>query len=288
MAGTTSTRAWLEWANGDAVPIEGNCGLGRSRASTIVLPDERVSRRHATIHAQDDGEFWLVDLGSANGTYVNGRRVVQPVLLHDHDLIQIGPFELRFRQPAAAGRESSDTGGAGVTVVDIKAQPCWLLVTDMVGSTRLAQSLAPEEMAVVIGRWISACKEVVEAHAGNINKYLGDGFLAYWPRVGPVEPRVVETLEALRTLQEKAGPPFRLALHQGRVFCGGVASLGEENLSGPEVNFVFRMEKLAGGLGIARLASQPAAELLRERLALEQVGEHALPGFDGTHPFYSF
>jgi len=55
--------------------VTGNCSLGRAVGNDIVLVDDRVSRRHSTIHAQGERELWIVDLGSRNGTYLNGRRV---------------------------------------------------------------------------------------------------------------------------------------------------------------------------------------------------------------------
>jgi adenylate cyclase len=63
-----------------------------------VLSDAKVSRRHALIQAQKQYEFWLLDLGSSNGTYLNGHRVTQPMLLRDRDHIEVGPFRLIFRQ----------------------------------------------------------------------------------------------------------------------------------------------------------------------------------------------
>ena len=58
--------------------------------------------------------------------------------------------------------------------------------------------------------------------------------------------------------------------------------MGEENLSGRAVNFIFRMEKVAAQLDVPRLLSEPAADLLAARLALEEAGRHPVPGFDGT------
>jgi adenylate cyclase len=51
---------------------------------------------HALIQVQNIGEFWLVDLGSSNGTFLNKRRVHQPVRLHDQDKIFIGGRRLFF------------------------------------------------------------------------------------------------------------------------------------------------------------------------------------------------
>ena len=78
---------WLESMTGERISIAESCVLGRSKGSQVVVDDTRVSRRHAMIHRQGAGEFWLVDLGSANGTQLNGRHVSQPCRLFDLDKI---------------------------------------------------------------------------------------------------------------------------------------------------------------------------------------------------------
>ena len=72
----------------------------------------------------------------------------------------------------------------------------WLLVADIKGSTALAQRLAPENLALLFGKWMAACKEIVEAEGGAINKYLGDGFLAYWYVDKARGTRITAALEA--------------------------------------------------------------------------------------------
>jgi pSer/pThr/pTyr-binding forkhead associated (FHA) protein len=91
--------AWLEDASGNRTPIGGSCSLGRAESNQIMLQDNTVSRRHATIQAQGDHEFWLVDFGSRNGSYVNGQRIAQPTRLRDGDKLAIGKFQFVFRQP---------------------------------------------------------------------------------------------------------------------------------------------------------------------------------------------
>src|SRR6266567_3968189 len=91
--------AWLESASGQQTPIAAGCVLGRGTSSNVVLPSERASRRHAMVHAQGQEEFWLVDLGSANGTYLNGRRVGRPSRLADQDQIKIAHYTFTFRHP---------------------------------------------------------------------------------------------------------------------------------------------------------------------------------------------
>jgi pSer/pThr/pTyr-binding forkhead associated (FHA) protein len=53
----------------------GQITLGRSSSCQLVFDDDTVSRRHAALVSRD-GAWHVVDLGSSNGTYVNGRRVI--------------------------------------------------------------------------------------------------------------------------------------------------------------------------------------------------------------------
>jgi hypothetical protein len=68
--------------------------LGRNSDCTVALADPRASRRHAEIRASADG-FLIVDLGSMNGTKVNGVPVREQ-LLHDGDQIAVGATVMRF------------------------------------------------------------------------------------------------------------------------------------------------------------------------------------------------
>ena len=90
-----TAQAWLERPDGERIAVTGNVSFGRTADNTVVLPDERVSRRHALIHPQGADGYWLVDLGSRNGTYVNRRRIDSAVLEED-DEVQIGKYRLTF------------------------------------------------------------------------------------------------------------------------------------------------------------------------------------------------
>jgi serine protease Do len=69
--------------------------LGRAPSAAIrfdPLEDRRVGRQHARISWTDDDpiSFMLTDLGSRNGTFVNGRLLTAPITLHSGDIIQLG------------------------------------------------------------------------------------------------------------------------------------------------------------------------------------------------------
>ena len=69
--------------------------IGRVPESTIVLSDPNASRHHAELHLDGDS-FELVDLGSTNGSLVNGVRVSRQLLV-DGDELTFGTIDLRFR-----------------------------------------------------------------------------------------------------------------------------------------------------------------------------------------------
>lgn len=278
------TGAWLEAPGRGRIPLRGNCSLGRSPKSSVIVESPKASRRHAIINLQNVGEFWLIDLGSSNGTFLNKRRVHQPVRLCDMDQITVGETAFSFRQPEEITRELRTTI-AEQTIRETANIPVWLLVADIENFTPLSRSMVSDKLALLVGSWVSGCKEIVEEHHGEIDKYLGDGFLAFWRDDGTSAENIAASLKQLRQLQGNE-PRFRLVLHYGLVSSGGLRSMGEESLMGKEVIFVFRMEKLAGSLGIHLLASEAARTRLGSAMACEPAGSHELKGFEGTFEFF--
>ncbi|MEM7338220.1 MAG: DUF3662 and FHA domain-containing protein [Actinomycetota bacterium] len=95
--GHNEQNAWLEGPDGYRHPLKAEIStIGRLSDSDIVINDQNVSRRHAELHALGD-TYELVDLGSTNGSKVNGQRVNrQP--LNDGDQVTFGALTLRFRR----------------------------------------------------------------------------------------------------------------------------------------------------------------------------------------------
>ncbi|KXK62389.1 MULTISPECIES: FHA domain-containing protein [Micromonospora] len=75
--------------------------IGRAPTADVVVDDPHLSRRHAAVR-QADGGVALVDLGSTNGTWLNGRRVSGVEHLADGDVIRAGRTELRYFDPGLA------------------------------------------------------------------------------------------------------------------------------------------------------------------------------------------
>ena len=222
--------AWLEREDQQHI-LEGSCSIGRAKLNTLVVDSAKVSRLHAIIHSERAGAFWLVDLGSSNGTFLNKRRIHEPTRLRDCDQITIGGNTFTFRQ----SRDPSDRPRSTAPVLTLQEQieevPCWLLVADIKNFTPLTRELLSEKLAMLVSSWLARCKDIIEKHGGTVNKYLGDGILAYWPDEKGTAKNIVTVIAALKQAQTR-GPEFRFVMHFGSVAIGGVSAVREETLDG--------------------------------------------------------
>jgi hypothetical protein len=84
-------------AAGEEYPLDSTAlTLGRSGDNDVPLPnDDFASSAHARIEPRRDG-VWIEDVGSTNGTFVNGERVDRPRRLRAGDVVRIGETDLRF------------------------------------------------------------------------------------------------------------------------------------------------------------------------------------------------
>lgn len=79
------------------VRLSGQVDIGRADGCAIRLQDTYVSQVHARL-AGKDGAWYVEDLGSTNGTYLNDRKVVAPVEVHAGDVVRVGKTVLELRR----------------------------------------------------------------------------------------------------------------------------------------------------------------------------------------------
>jgi len=79
----------------DSYSLNGTLSLGRSSENDVVIKDPFVSKRHLII-TKDEEEYFIEDLGSSNGTYVNKQLLVDAAKLINGDIIKIGDLEFIF------------------------------------------------------------------------------------------------------------------------------------------------------------------------------------------------
>jgi len=74
-------------------PMGDQLRLGREADNDLTLPDKKASRHHAILQRQGL-VYQIIDLDSGNGTYVNGKRITDPTLLKNGDIVLIGDTKL--------------------------------------------------------------------------------------------------------------------------------------------------------------------------------------------------
>ncbi len=104
------------------IPLTGDrLVLGRAADCDLVVADARVSRHHSELCRQGDG--WLLcDLGSTNGTFLNGQRLTQALPLRDGDAIEIGSAQFVYHDPEA----TLDTSHFPHLVLDATGGQVWV------------------------------------------------------------------------------------------------------------------------------------------------------------------
>lgn len=110
---------WRETGSSETLEVsaEPPIRIGRDLNGTVVLAGEKISRRHAEIITDGD-TFTLIDLGSTNGTFLNGERIDRAVL-SDGDRIGIGEIDLAVRiEPEPSQSEPGEEAAYAATVVD--------------------------------------------------------------------------------------------------------------------------------------------------------------------------
>jgi DNA-binding response OmpR family regulator len=123
------------------IPLEGEViVLGRATDCDLIVADPRVSRRHTELRRSGAG-FLLTDLGSKNGTYLNGQRISQPLPLRGGDVIELGAARFVYHDPEA----TLDTGRFPHVVLDEATDEVWV--------DRQPVTLSPRQYALLRLLW---------------------------------------------------------------------------------------------------------------------------------------
>lgn len=100
-----------------------NCdswSIGRSEECEITLDDTWASRKHAMVTKTIEGDFYYQDLGSRNGSMINGLPVnTEPVLLQDGDVLTVGTSELEFHHPSGVAKQVAELKARTILIVSL-------------------------------------------------------------------------------------------------------------------------------------------------------------------------
>lgn len=168
-----------------------------------------------------------------------------------------------------------------------------LLFSDIRGFTTLSESLPPEEVTRLLDRYFSRMVASIHAHGGTLDKFMGDGIMAFFgapqPRDNPCADAFAAGQAMLAALAEfnrelaaegRAPLTIGIGLHYGAAVVGyiGAADRHEYTAIGDAVNAASRIEGLTKEAGYPLLASRAVLDRLPDRDGFVPLGEMAVKG----------
>jgi len=282
-------------AEGFIAEIGERLSIGRSPHNHLVIEDPKVSRNHAEIRHLGGGHYRLADVGSSNGTWVNGRPLTTPKELEHGDQIMLGSVRLRFTCPGLPP-SALQPAEEGSTVLLMRTEQVVILVADIRNYTSMSEALPGREFSHLVSQWFKECSEIIESASGTIDKFIGDAVMAYW--VARTESDLaLQAVRALETAQRLLGmaqtfsgrlaglfPGYRFAvgigLNAGEAVLGNVGTGEKQSFTvvGDCVNVAFRLEGLTKEKGRPVVVSSRVAELAAGRFQFEPLGLASVKG----------
>ncbi|AKQ65104.1 FHA domain containing protein [Myxococcus hansupus] len=254
--------------------------IGRLSSAHLCLEDDKVSRIHSVIEVAGDGAMSIIDMGSVEGTYVNGKRVTKGQLSFG-DEIRVGGTTIRLENPAAVAAVNLAAAAASSDVETEKNA----VVAAAAPAVSLAQAAVAAPVEAAIDPSFAATQE--------------SAVIAAAPEPAPVAP--VEAAPRVRTVRRaKSSGPMGVALHfmwgeqrvgeffmapgKKRIFTVGSQKgvdfvMGDSRLGGPK----FDVLRSDGQSFVVRFSAKMKGELTRkgETLDLKAVIESGKASHEG-------
>lgn len=239
--------------------------IGRSKSNILRITEQWISRSHALIQQLENGEFYLIDLGSRNGSFVNGRRVNVPTLLQDQDQVMFGQSEMTFLSPCIE-KETLQQGRGGNSF-ELESDPVTdtiherrlvsVMVVDIRNFTVFSRQIENHLLSRMVGTWFQQAGEIIKSSGSWVDKYIGDAVMSIWfhgeQMVDPNQLinvfQAVSDLNQMTTdLQRQLSLPFELKIgagvNTGYAMVGntGTGDRPDYTAIGDTVNAAFRLE----------------------------------------------
>jgi class 3 adenylate cyclase len=265
----------------------------------VLLTDPQISRRHLSLH-EVDGTVRVTDLGSTNGTRVDGIAIDGPHRLAPGEVVQLGATTIALLTggpavPAPATREARSTSidlvaaAAVADPPDFAALPAdggtlTIVFSDIENSTARAVEIGDVRWMELIEVHNSIVRRHVSRHRGTEIKAQGDGFMLSFPSARRALACMVDVQRALQALARSRpadGLRVRVGVHTGEVIVGD-----DGDLFGVHVAIASRVAGAARGGEI--LVSSLVRELLEPRgeFTFRPPRMATLKGLGQDHPVH--
>ena len=268
------------------IPLAHICS-GNARCSTCrviilegmpnTLPPNAAEKKIADLSTFDPS------VRLACQTIATGNIKIRRLVMDDEDL-ELSSLFIQGVKPGATGIEKN----------------VLILFLDIQGFTAFSEALLPYDVIHILNRFFNQMGEVINKYKGEINNYMGDGFMALFEAQDPREGALraigagLEMLARVRGLQSYLEKLYyksfqiRIGLHYGHVVAGIVGASGSRKMTviGDSVNFASRIEAANKKAGTRFLISEETFALVKDRVEVGKQVYLALPGKTGKHRLY--
>lgn len=242
--------------------------IGRGKDNDFVITDQCISRNHAIVQSTGVDEFFLIDLGSRNGTFLNGRRVSIPVTLKNADLVTFGKTDVEFHSSSASRQTHALKVTADretLTSVLHERRLMSVMVVDMRDFTVLTRQLDEEMLSLLIGNWFRQAGDIIRDSGSWVDKYIGDAIMAIWfhGQEDVTNEELLQIFQAVNALYQMTDElsaqyplPFKLrigtGINTGHAMVGNTGSDEHPDYTaiGDTVNAAFRLESATKEIGL--------------------------------------
>lgn len=268
--------------------------VGRGDGCAVLLDSRSVSRLHALIQRRNAGDYFLVDLGSRNGSFVNGRRVSVPMRLEDQDRLVFAEQELIFCNPLGAEPGALGTATRNTPTAALNAQSLTtIVVVDIRDFTPLARKLSEALLSQTIGTWFLRVGQVAEQRGSWAQQYIGDAMMAVWVHddASKIPSDLARALRAVceidrTTTEVSRSLSLPSTLRIGAGISTGPAILGGTDYTalGDTVNAAFRLEAATKTIGLSVALGEGAFRALEvpDDTLLFQRRQVQMKGYEGS------
>jgi adenylate cyclase len=211
------------------------------------------------LQCTETGDFYLIDLGSRNGSFVNGRRVSIPVTLRNGDRLTFGQTDLEFHCPSNNRNNDFPQGTDKETLTSTLhvRRLMSVMVVDIRDFTVLTRQLDEKILSAVIGTWFRQSGNIIRKSGSWVDKYIGDAVMAIWfhGSQGVSNEEGLNILQAVNALHKMTSAlsgqyplPFPLrigtGINTGYAMVGNTGSGDRPDYTaiGDTVNAAFRLE----------------------------------------------
>ena len=167
-----------------------------------------------------------------------------------------------------------------------------IMFTDLAGFTALSETLDADAVAALVERHFDMLGRCIEAEGGTVDKFMGDGVMAFWGAPGRMADHAARAVAAARaiaaahlaTRDEPGFLPLRIGIHSGEVIVGEIATRVRTSYTvlGDAVNTASRLQELVRdlcpGAAVGIVLSEATVAGLDHPAGLEDLGRHRVRG----------